>query len=152
MAVLAGIILSASAGHAPSPSLDRNTPAWTRIAAEIRAQGLGNCYLEAFTLATNARALGLENVTVVQGTQMGDGDLAGVRFGHSWVEADIVGQSGRVAIDYSSGNTLVMDRDAYRFERQAEDIHAYSVSETVRLASTGNYGPWTADVRSAWHP
>jgi hypothetical protein len=91
-------------------------------------------------------------VSVVQGTQMGEGDLAGVRFGHSWVEADVVGQTGRVAIDYSSGNTLVIDLDTYRFERQAQDVHAYSVSATMELASSGDYGPWTTDVLSAWHP
>lgn len=152
MAVLAGIILAASGSHAPSIRLDRTPPAWARVTQEIRAQGLGNCYHAALTLATDARALGLENVSVVQGTLIGEGNLEGVRFGHSWVEANIPGQTTRVVLDYSSGNSLVMDRDLYRFIHQAQDVHEYSVSEARSLAVNGDYGPWTADVLSAWHP
>jgi len=91
MAVLAGIVLTASATHAPSIRLDRSTPAWGRVTQEIQAQGPGNCYHASVTLALNARALGLEHVSVVQGTLMGTGPLEGVRFGHSWVEADAPG-------------------------------------------------------------
>ena len=152
MAALAAIILSTSGSHAPSLQLDRTTPAWARATQEIRAQGLGNCYQAALTLAMDARALGLENVSVIQGTLMGEGDLEGVRFGHSWVEADIPGASTRVVLDYSSGNSLVMDRDTYRFLYRSQDVHEYSVTEARSLASGGNYGPWTADVLSAWHP
>jgi hypothetical protein len=152
MAVLAGIILSTSAGYTASLGLDRTTPAWGRVTQEIRAQGLGNCYRAVLTLAGNARALGLENVSVVQGTLMGEGALEGVRFGHSWVEASLPGRATRVVLDYSSGNSLVMDRDIYRFLYQAQDVHEYRVSEAMQLASNGNYGPWTADVLNAWHP
>ena len=152
MAVLVGIILSTSAGHTPSIGLDRTTPAWIRVTAEIRAQGAGNCYRAALTLATDARALGLENVTVIQGTLMGQGPLEGVRFGHSWVEANIPGQTRRVVLDYSSGNSLVMDADAYRLLDRARDVHEYTVPEAENLASGGSYGPWTSDVLNAWHP
>ncbi len=54
-------------------------------------------------------------------------------------------------LDYSSGASLVMDRDTYRFTQQAQDVHEYSVSQARMLASSGNYGPWTADVLAAWH-
>ena len=53
-AALAGIILSVAASYAPPVGPDRSTPAWSRISAEIKAQGMGNCYLAAFTLASNA--------------------------------------------------------------------------------------------------
>ena len=149
--VLAAILLASPARYAPAIRLDRSTPAWERVVREIRAQGLGNCYLAAFTLATHAGELGLEHVVVVEGTQMGEGAIAGTRFGHSWVEADVDGGE-RVAIDYSSGNALVMDRDTYRFIRQARDVHEYGVSEAERLAAGGDYGPWTEDVLNAWHP
>lgn len=152
VATLAGIILAASGSHAPSIRLDRSTPAWARVTDEIRAQGLGNCYQAALTLAMDARALGLENVSVIQGTLMGEGDLEGVRFGHSWVEADIPGGTTRVALDYSSGNSLVMDRDVFRLLQQAHDVHEYSVPEARDLAANGDFGPWTADVLNAWHP
>lgn len=152
IAVLAGIILSTAGSSAPSFRLDRTTPAWARITQEIRAQGTGNCYRAAVTLAMDARALGLENVSVIQGTLMGEGSLEGVRFGHSWVEADIPGASARVALDYSSGNSLMMDRDAFRFLQQAQDVHEYDVSEARSLAAGGDYGPWTSDVLNAWHP
>lgn len=152
MALLAGVILTASATHAPSIRLDRSTPAWERVTREIRAQGPGNCYQAAVTLAMNARALGLENVSVVQGTLMGQGPLEGVRFGHSWVEADAPDGATRIVLDYSSGNSLVMDRDTYRFLQQARDVHEYSLGEARSLAANGDYGPWTADVLAAWHP
>ncbi len=152
IALLAGIILSTAGSAAPSFRLDRTTPEWTRITREIRAQGMGNCYRAAVTLAMDARALGLVNVAVIQGTLMGEGSLEGVRFGHSWVEANIPGETTRVAIDYSSGNSLIMDRDAFRFLQQAQDVHEYDVSEAESLSATGDYGPWTADVLNAWHP
>jgi hypothetical protein len=152
MALLAGVILTAPASHAPAIPLDRSTPAWDRVTREIRAQGLGNCYHAAVTLAMNARALGLENVSVVQGTLMGEGPLEGVRFGHSWVEADVPDGTTRIVLDYSSGNSLVMDRDTYRFLQQAQDVHEYTVAEARSRAANGNDGPWTADVLAAWHP
>jgi hypothetical protein len=152
MAVLVGIILSVSGSYAASIRLDRTSPAWAHVSREIRAQGRGNCYQAALTLAMDARSLGLRNVSVVQGTLMGAGNLAGVRFGHSWVEADIPGSSTRVVLDYSSGNSLVMDRNLYRFLYRVEDVHVYSVSEARILAAHGDYGPWTADVLNAWHP
>jgi len=151
MALLAGIILTASATHAPPIHLDRSTPAWGRVTQEIRAQGVGNCYQAALTLAMNARSLGLVNVSVVQGTLLGTGAIEGYRFGHSWVEADIAGSDTRVVLDYSSGASLVTDRDTYRFTQQAQDVHEYGVSQARMLASSGNYGPWTADVLAAWH-
>ena len=89
---------------------------------------------------------------MIQGTLMGQGTLEGVRFGHSWVEADILGGTTRVALDYSSGNSLMMDRDAFRFLQQAQDVHEYGVSEASSLAASGDDGPWTADVLNAWHP
>ena len=107
MAVLAGVILTASATHAPPIRLDRSTPAWDRVTREMRAQGMGNCYHAAMTLAMNARSLGLENVSVVQGTLMGTGAIEGYRFGHAWVEADIPGTATRVVLDFSSGASLV---------------------------------------------
>jgi hypothetical protein len=99
----------------------------------------------------NARSLGLVNVSVVQGTLLGTGAIEGYRSGHSWVEADIAGSDTRVVLDYSSGASLVTDRDTYRFTQQAQDVHEYGVSQARRLASSGNYGPWTADVLAAWH-
>ena len=104
------------------------------------------------TLAMEAHVLGLENVSVVQGTLMGEGNLEGVRFGHSWVGADIPGRTTRVAVDYSSGNSLIMDRGTYRFLQHARDVHEYSVAEAISLAANGNFGPWTTDVLAAWHP
>jgi hypothetical protein len=151
MALLAGVILTASSTHPPAAHLDTSTPAWSRVTREIRAQGEGNCYHAAVTLAMNARSLGLENVTVVQGTLMGEGAIEGFRFGHSWLEADIPGSATRVALDFSSGASLIMDRDTYRFVQQAQDLHEYGVPEALTLSSSGNYGPWTADILAAWH-
>ena len=151
MALVAGIILTASATHTPSIRLDRSTPAWSRVTREIRAQGVGNCYHAALTLAMNARSLGLEHVVVVQGTLMGQGEIEGYRFGHSWVEANVPGVAERVVLDFSSGASLIVDRDTYRFVQQAQDVHTYGVAEARALASSGNDGPWTADVLAAWH-
>ena len=84
---------------------------------------------------------------------MGQGPLEGVRFGHSWVEADAPDGTTRIVLDYSSGNSLVMDRDTYRFLQQARG-RARSTASVRPGASrrTAIYGPWTADVLAAWHP
>jgi hypothetical protein len=131
---------------------DTNSPAWKRVEEDIRAQGSGNCYDAAVTLAMNADELGLQNVRIIQATVMGRGELEGVRFGHSWVEADGQGvdhpQAGTVmfrnAYDWSSGNSVVMPDALYRHLGQAQDVHEYTTDEAIgEMVRTGFYGPWT---------
>jgi hypothetical protein len=127
-------------GKDPAP--DTSSPAWKDITSKIRAQGDGNCYQAAGTLMMNARELGLQNVTVVQATVSGQGELTGQRFGHSWVEAD-GGTAGRDAYDWSSGNSVVMPDELYRAIGRVEDVREYPEKEALmKMVETENYGPW----------
>ncbi len=152
MALLAGIILTASATHAPSIRLDRSTPAWGRVTREIRAQGVGNCYHAAVTLAMNARSLGLENVV----GRAGHPDGRRVRSKAIGSVTPGWRPTFPASPSESSSTSPAEPRSSwiahtYRFAQQAQDVHEYSVSQARTLASNGDYGPWTADVLAAWH-
>lgn len=131
---------------------DTSSPAWQETEEVIRDQGTGNCYDAAVTLAMNAEELGLRNVRIIQATVMGRGKLEGVRFGHSWIEADAQGLNHpdaqgevifRNAYDWSSGNSVVMPDALYRHLGQVADVHEYTVEEAIsEMVRTGHYGPW----------
>jgi hypothetical protein len=131
---------------------DTTTRAWKRVTKDIRKQGPGNCSDAAVTLLMNAEELGLRNARVVQATVMGRGKLEGVRFGHSWLEADaqtLETPQGPVAFrnayDWSSGNSVVMPDALYRHLGQVQDEHEYTDEEAIReMVKLGHYGPWVA--------
>ena len=135
---------------------DRTTPAWDGVTQAIAWQGVGNCYQASLTLMLDADRLGLQNPVVVQATVMGQGALEGVRYGHSWLEADGshisfpaqgLEMTTRVAIDYSSGNRVVMDADVYRHLGQAQDVHEYDqIGATAEAIRTETYGPWPQEL------
>lgn len=130
---------------------DRDSPEWDEAVADIESQGMGNCFEAAVTLADPGANLGLKNARIVQGTVMGQGKLAGVRFVHTWVEADsttLRDEDGneytfRDAYDYASGNRVVMADSLYRHLGQVEDVTEYTWDEAVeQMLSKGHYGPW----------
>ena len=73
----------------------------------------------------------LENpsAVLVHGTPLGRGPIAGVRFGHAWVEAE-----GRV-IDPSNDNHVEIDAEAYYAlgEIDPEKCHRYTRDEVVEM-------------------
>jgi hypothetical protein len=147
----AGQMPEGFADHTP----DMDTPEWDDVRAEIADQGQGNCYQAANTLLLAAEELGLRNPVVVQATVMGQGELEGVRFGHSWLEADAQSMTDpqgnevtfRNAYDFASGNAHVMPDALYRHIGQVENVHEYDADEAMaKMLETRNYGPWTDDL------
>lgn len=126
---------------------------WARVGAELDhlrnpttgERGMGNCYPAAYRLATKAAALGLTNVKVCQGTATPRaGRLAGVSFGHAWVEADPPdGKGGRTAYDWSSHNRVAIDAGRYRTLGSVTDVVEYTPEQAMTESlRTGHYGPW----------
>jgi hypothetical protein len=129
---------------------------WKRVTNAITAQGTGNCYEAAGTLAMNAHELGLKNVEVIQATVMGRGSLEGQRFGHSWIEADgptlppingVQFPPFRNVYDWSSNNHVIMPQALYYHLGSVEDIHRYDLDQTMaQMVETEHYGPWAPDT------
>lgn len=128
---------------------DTTTLAWRNIAHEITAQGQGNCYEAAVTLMLEADRLGLVNPVLVQASVQGQGALEGTRFWHSWIECDaqsVGGTTFRVAIDYASGNRVVMPDALYHHLGQVEDVMEFDQDQMHdKLLETGIYGLWRDD-------
>ena len=136
-------------GDEPSP----RGAGWDRTIAEIRGQGMGNCYQAACTMILRRRELGLENPVIVQAEALGSPGSAieGKRFGHAWVEADMPGWKAqfpghaplRVAYDYSSGKSVELPASLYRQLGQVTDVHEYTDAEAlIKMVETQHYGPW----------
>jgi len=100
-------------------------------------EGGGDCYAAAARLLL---MIGSEaNAHLVHGEVEGQGEFAGVRFGHAWVEIN------GAAIDLSNGRRLCMDRGQYyRLGKiDATKARRYSFTEMVEAtAQFGHYGPW----------
>ncbi len=99
--------------------------------------GEGDCYVAAsrFLLMLGSGA----NAHLVHGEVEGQGRIAGVRYGHAWVEIN-----GAV-IDPSNGRNLCMNRERYyRIGKiAAAKVRRYSFREMVEAtAQFGHYGPW----------
>lgn len=104
-------------------------------------QGDGDCYEAALTVMLEGHHR-LKNPRLIHATVMGRGPVAGIRFGHAWVEAD--GPDGmRVAIDRSNGGDYQGPAVLYRAKGQAEDVREYTGQEMYEKAiETEVYGPW----------
>jgi hypothetical protein len=97
----------------------------------------GDCYPAAarFLLSLGRNT----DARLVHGVVSGQGKLAGVRFGHAWVEIN-----GWV-IDPSNGKKLCMARDRYYQLGKIDpsQSRSYSYQEVLRATvQSGHYGPW----------
>jgi len=97
---------------------------------------LGDCYKAAaeFVIANAGR----RGIKLVHGEVTGQGAIAGVRFGHAWVEA------GGVVIDPSNGRMVCMSKCAYyELGKIGDSVKRYKPKEACRwMASSRHYGPW----------
>jgi predicted Zn-dependent protease len=96
----------------------------------------GNCYEAAAKLLT--AHCGCPGVELVHGTVTGQGPIAGVRYGHAWVEV------GDVVLDASNGRFVVACRSAYYAVGEVtEPVSRYGFEAAVRqMLETSHYGPW----------
>lgn len=96
----------------------------------------GNCYEAAAKLLT--AYCGCPGVELVHGTVTGQGPIAGVRYGHAWVEI------GDVVLDASNGRFVVAGKSAYYAVGEiTEPVARYAFREAALcMLETGHYGPW----------
>ena len=98
----------------------------------------GNCYEAAAKLLTAHR--GCAGAELVHGTVTGQGPIAGVRYGHAWVEV------GDVVLDPSNGRFVVARKSAYYAVGEiTEPVSRYGFEVALRLMlKHRHYGPWTS--------
>jgi hypothetical protein len=107
----------------------------------------GDCYVVAGRIALNNR---LPNVKtrefvgepyVIHAQVTGQGALAGLKYGHAWVEDDIY------VYDYSNGRELKIPKEVYyklgQVIEQQPIYFKYTFGEAKRkMAETGHFGSW----------
>ncbi len=96
----------------------------------------GNCYEAAAKLLHAHRDC--PGIALAHGTVTGQGPVAGIRYGHAWVEI------GEVVLDPSNGRLVVARKTAYYAAGEiAEPVARYTFAEAAReMLETGHYGPW----------
>ena len=100
---------------------------------------VGNCYFAAF--AFFMKNLGLDGIKLVHGVPLGQGPIAGVRFGHAWVEI------GDTVIDPSNGRFIVQRKERYYAIGHIETVVRYGRREVcARAVETETHGPWDPSV------
>ncbi len=96
----------------------------------------GDCYEAAVRFVIgNSRCPGIQ---LVHGEVTGQGPIAGIRYGHAWVEI------GDVVIDPSNGRIVCAHKNAYyAIGKITTSVVRYSPSEARRLMLEAlHYGPW----------
>jgi len=113
---------------------------------------LGDCYFVAGKIALNNKFKDNENREfigtpyVVHAEVRGQGSLTGIRYGHAWVEDDLL------VYDYSNNRTIVVPKQYYYMvgDIQTDDqkkYRRYTFEEARnKMDETGNYGCWDIEV------
>tara|TARA_Y100000034_G_C6802745_1_gene360203 strand:- start:199 stop:645 length:447 start_codon:yes stop_codon:yes gene_type:complete len=123
----------------------------------------GDCYEAAGKYMMEKCLIGDCNLTLVHGEVSGQGNLAGIRYGHAWVEDD-----GTV-IDKSNGRNLKMPKVLYYSIGQIAsadmskwgqpgfghdvftggNFHKYSWEDArKKILDYGHWGPWDLETES----
>jgi hypothetical protein len=100
-----------------------------------KPQGNGDCYEAA------AKLLLFGNMPLdarlVHGNVIGQGPVAGIRYGHAWVEID------DIVFDHSNGRRVVMRREEYYRLGQIKRVRRYHpIDARIKLMTRLHYGPW----------
>jgi hypothetical protein len=92
---------------------------------------------------------GNPDLILIHGEVTGQGPIAGVKYGHAWVE------DGDLVIDTSNGRNLRMPKVLYYALAQIDhrpahqNIHRYTAEEARKLlVKHGHYGPWDLKTSS----
>jgi hypothetical protein len=113
-------------------------------------QGKGDCYQTSGTIAIDGGIKGVEFVGkpyVVHAEVRGQGDLMGVRFGHSWIEDD------EFVYDYSNGKELKIPKVFYYYLGDIQTIepryYRYTFAQAKKkMIETGHFGSWELETES----
>jgi hypothetical protein len=80
---------------------------------------------------------------LVHGIVTGQGPIAGIKYGHAWVE------EGDLVIEVSNGRNLRLPKAVYYALGQIEKTIRYSATEAVKkMLSSHHFGPW--DLKSRY--
>jgi hypothetical protein len=94
----------------------------------------GDCYVVAAKLVAMEKVY--PDYLVCHGEATGRHEIAGVRFGHAWIEGEL-GSMGPVVFDFSNGGNHIVPRERYTAQEAI-----------VLMLRTGHYGPWDEDPAS----
>lgn len=108
--------------------------------ARRRTKG-GDCYQAAGRLLMELAMVGDLEAVLVHAEVEGQGPLAGVRYGHAWVECGTA-----VVLDASNGKARAVPRDIYYAVGQVDEIgnaRSYTWDEArACMLDFGHWGPW----------
>jgi hypothetical protein len=98
--------------------------------------GEGDCYEAAAKLLYTHRSC--PGIVLVHGTVTGQGPIAGMRYGHAWIEI------GDVVLDPSNGRFVCARKSTYYAAGEIrEPVARYDFEAAARqMLETCHYGPW----------
>jgi hypothetical protein len=98
--------------------------------------GEGDCYEAAAKLLYAHRSC--PGIVLVHGTVTGQGPIAGIRYGHAWIEA------GDVVLDPSNGRFVCARKSAYYAAGEIrEPVSRYDFEAAAwQMLETRHHGPW----------
>ena len=80
-------------------------------------------------------------ITLVHGEVTGQGPIAGIKYGHAWVE------DGDLVIDKSRGRNIQMPKAIYYALGNIERTMRYTFEEMrKKILDHGTYGPWDLET------
>ncbi len=104
----------------------------------------GQCYKSAFDVQVRLREW-----TLVHGIVTGQGPIAGLEYGHAWLE--ITDASG-IEWVFDPTRKDVYPKAFYYLAGNISFTQRYSVAEAFAMADeTMNYGPWDSYIQKAAH-
>lgn len=116
--------------------------------------GIGDCYSAAvnamMALTENGTLRATMHCRLVHGWPTGQGDIAGIKYGHAWVEIDT--SVAVLVIDNSNGRSVAMPKeDYYRIGNIDESEATYYTFEEMAklLLKSEHYGPWVEKPEDA---
>ena len=112
-----------------------------------KKQKLGDCYQAAGTIALNSRFKIGDNdfigtPYVVHAEVSGQGAIAGIRYGHAWIEDDIF------VYDFSNKRELIVPKQLYYAignvnTKDKTKYRKYTFAQArKKMIDTGTYGSW----------
>lgn len=105
----------------------------------------GDCYQAAFDTMLHYPA---GDLRLAHGTCTGQGPIAGVAFGHAWLEL----ADGTLVFDVANGRHAVLAKAAYYRIGKCRKVKLYTRHEAMRMAvKHRHYGPWDRETKKAVH-
>jgi hypothetical protein len=93
-------------------------------------------------------------MTLVHAEVMGQGELAGITFGHAFVIVDTWHGDARTAYDHSNGRNLELPAAFYFMMGKINEIDNYYEYEWPEaqefIMNTGQWGPWELETKSGY--